>query len=184
MRCLGVAIFCSVTLFSSGTNSAGFGTTVPISVELASAMSGSLFPIALELEPSHVFLTQPQLVFLDEKRIGMVTRFQIYDHRPKLGIALSETGQLFVTGELDYDTQNRLIMLRQPKLEKLEFDRQNKAAKQFTREIKNAWSTLITDPIQSEIPPHPYLSPLKDYLQDLSYDGTSIYLQLNTDSAR
>ena len=176
-------IYClySLILFSSGAGSAGIGTTVPISLELASAMSGSLFPIALDLEASHVFLTRPQLVFVDEKRIGMATRFQIYDHRPELNIALSETGQVYVTGELDYDIENRLIILHQPRLEKLEFDRQNKASIRFTRELKSAWTMLVTDPMQSEIPPHPYLSPFKDYLQNISYDGKSIYLQLNTD---
>ena len=92
MRWLRFCILYSLILSSAGAGSAGIGTTVPISVELASAMSSSLFPVALDLEPSHVFLTQPQLVFLDEKRIGLTTRFQIYDHRPEQGIALSETG--------------------------------------------------------------------------------------------
>ncbi|MFT4822831.1 MAG: hypothetical protein ACI9J0_000747 [Cryomorphaceae bacterium] len=182
MRYLGYCTLYCLTLFSSGAGSAGFGTVVPISAELASAMTGSLFPVALDLEPTRVFLTQPQLVFLDQKRIGLTTRFQIYDHRPEQGIAASETGQVSVSGALDYDIQNRLIVLHQPKLEKLEFDRKNKASEHFQAMIKHAWSTQISDPIRSQIPPHPYLSPFQDYLQDLTYDGKSIYLQMSLDA--
>jgi len=163
--------------------SSGIGTTIPISVELASAMSGSLFPVALDLEPSRVFLTRPQLAFLDEHRIGLSARFQIYDHRPELGIALSETGQVFVSGKLDYDSGEKKIVLHQPRLETLEFDRSNEASAQFTRDINGAWSSLISDPIRSEIPPHPYLSPFKDYVQGIGYDGQAIYLLISTSAS-
>jgi hypothetical protein len=45
-------------------------------------------------------------------------------------------------------------------------------------ESKAAWTAQATNPIRSELPPHPYLLPFKENMQDLSYDGTSINLEI------
>jgi len=46
-------------------------------------------------------------------------------------------------------------------------------------QLKAAWSAQVTNPIRTELPPHPYILPFKNNIQDLSYDGKVINLAIS-----
>ena len=166
-------------LVISGKTYAAAGTTVPISAELGTSIAADLFPVTVKLTPGNLFLTEPVLLYLDQGRIGMQVRFQAYDHRPAQGIAISEMGRALFSGKIGYDPGTRQILLHDPSINKLEFDHKNDVTQRLLAQLKGAWSTQVTNPIRSELPPHPYLIPFKNNIQDLSYDGKSINLTLS-----
>lgn len=156
----------------------GFGTLVPISAELGTSIASSLFPVTITLNEGKLFLTKPTLLFLDDKRLGMQVTFQAYDHRPQQGIALSETGRAWVSGELDFDPVTRQVLLQGATLDKLEFDRDSEISAQFSTQVSATWQAQVTDPIRSELPAHPYIVPIKENIDDISYDGQNITISL------
>ena len=172
-----VLIACSLLLLCGQASAAT--TTVPISAELGNSIAADLFPVTIKLTPGNVFLTEPRLLFLDQGRIGMQVRFQAYDHRPAQGIAISEVGNATFSGRVGYDPGTRQILLHEPKIDKLEFDRKNEVTRRFLAQLKSAWSTQVTNPIRAELPPHPYLIPFKNNIQDLAYDGKNINLTIS-----
>ena len=172
-----VLIACSLFLLSAKASAAA--TTVPISAELGNSIAADLFPVTIKLTPGSVFLTEPRLLFLDQGRIGMQVRFQAYDHRPEQGIAISELGRAAFSGRVGYDPGTRQILLYEPRIDKLEFDRKSEVTRRLLAQLKSAWSTQVTNPIRAELPPHPYLIPFKNNIQDLVYDGTSINLTIS-----
>lgn len=156
----------------------GFGTQVPISAELGTSIAVSLFPVTIPLNQGKVFLTKPSLLFLDDERLGMQVTFQAYDHRPQQGIALSETGRARVSGVLGFDPVTRQVLLQRATLDKVEFDRSGEVSEQFSAQISATWQAQITDPIRSELPAHPYITPIKENIEDISYDGQNITINL------
>jgi len=165
-------------LISAAPAYSGIGTTVPISAELGTSIAGDNFPLTVKIGKGSLFLTDPTVLFIDDKRIGMQVRFQAYDHRPAEGIAVSEMGRAQFSGELDYDPGARQILLHEPKIDKLEFDRDNAATKRLLSQLEATWSAQVKNPIRSELPQHPYVLPFKENVQDLSYDGNSINLTI------
>ena len=131
-----------------------------------------------KLNKGKLFLTKPSLLFLDNERLGMQVAFQAYDHRPQQGIALSETGRAWVSGVLDFDPVTRQVLLQRATLDKLEFDRSGEVSAQFSAQISATWQAQITDPIRSELPAHPYIMPIKVNIEDISYDGQNITINL------
>ena len=154
----------------------GQGTTLPISAELGSSIAADLFPITLTLSNGNVFLTEPRLLFRDDQRVSMQASFQAYDHRPEEGIAVSETGHAIISGSLDYDRVSRQILLHDPRIDELTFDQTSDVTQDMHHRMKTAWSAVVTNPIRSEIPAHPYTLLIKDNIRALSYDGKSINL--------
>jgi hypothetical protein len=171
-------ITCSL-LTLSGTASAASRTTVPISAELSTGIAGDLFPVTVKLTEGNLFLTEPVALFLDDGRIGIQVRYQAYDHRPAQGIAISEMGRAAFSGKIGYDLATRQILLHDPKIDKLEFDRKSEVTQRMLTQLKDAWHTQVTNPIRAELPPHPYLIPFKNNIQDLSYDGKNINLTIS-----
>ena len=163
---------------STGKTYAGIGTTVPVSAESGTSIAANLFPVTVELNNGNLFLTDPVVLFLDDRRIGMRVRFQAYDHRPAQGVAISEMGRALISGELDYDPATRQILLREPAIDKLEFDQDSAVTRRFFAELKAAWAAQVADPMRAEIPPHPYILPFKEHIQDISYDGKNINLKI------
>lgn len=164
---LGVARVCSAT-----------ETTVPISAELATSIAADLFPVTLRVSNANLFLTTPILLFHGKQRIAMQVRMQAYDHRPGEGVAISEMGQARISGILDYDSDSRQILLHDPRIDELEFDRSSDVTVAMKHAIRAAWNTQVTDPIRSEIPTHPYTILIKDNIRTLSYDGQVINLKV------
>lgn len=162
----------------AGAARAAFNTTVPITEESASSIAVSLFPVALTLEQTNLFLTNPQVMFLDSERIGVRAALQAYDHRPDEGIAISETGRAMLSGRVSYDRVTRQVLLHDARVEQLDFDRHSAATQRFSRELRAAWSAQVTNPIRTDLPPHPYLMPFRDNIDDIRYDGTHISLVL------
>jgi hypothetical protein len=182
LNALRVSVFLVVTacssIFSIGSAHSALETTVPISAESGTGIAANLFPVSVKLSRGSLFLTDPTLLFLDETRIGMEVRVQAYDHRPNEGIAVSEMGQALLSGRLGFDPATRQFLLHEPKLDRLIFDRDNSVTQRWQTELNAAWKVQITNPIRSDIPPHPYLLPFKENIQGLSYDGSFINLKI------
>ena len=173
---LAIAAFALLTC--TGKAYTAIETTVPVSAELGTNIAGNLFPVTVKLSNGNLFLTDPVLLFIDNERIGIRVRFQAYDHRPTQSIAISETGTALLSGRLGYDPGARQILLHDPTMEKFEFDRNSEVTQRFRAEVNALWLAQVTNPIRSEIPPHAYLYPFRDYIQDISYDGTNINLKI------
>lgn len=153
-------------------------TVVRISAELGTGIAADLFPVTLSLSPENVFLTEPVVLFNDPVRIAMQVRFQAYDHRPQQHIAISETGSAAISGRLGFDATAHQVLLYDARLDSLQFDKQNAETSRLTSLLKSAWSRQLLNPIRADIPPHPYLLPFKNNIQDLSYNGKNIELTL------
>ena len=171
---IATCVLCSIT----GSVSAASSTIVPISAELGTGIASDLFPVTLKLSPTHVRLTQPSLQFGNPVRIGMQVRFQAYDHRPEQNIAISETGQAAISGRVGFDPVTRQVLLYDAKLDTLQFDSNNAVTDRLSAELKSRWAAQVTNPIRADLPPHPYLLPFRNNIQDLSYDGNSLKLTL------
>lgn len=171
-------IACSLLIVTGKAYSAT-GTTMAISAELATGIAGDLFPVSIKLAPGNLFLTNPVALFLDGGRIGMQVRFQAYDHRPAQDIAISEMGGALFSGKLGYDLGTRQILLHDPRIDKLQFDQKNEVTQRLFSELKAAWSAQVANPIRADLPPHPYLLPFRNNIQDISYDGKSINLTIS-----
>lgn len=165
--------------FVTGESVSAQGTSVPISAGLATGIAADLFPVTVKLSQANLFLTNPVALFLDDGRIAMQVRFQAYDHRPAQGIAISEMGQATFSGILGYDSGTRKILLTDPAIEALDFDQENAVTQHLLSEMNTTWSAQVTNPIRAEIPPHPYLLPFANNIQNLSYNGKNIILTLS-----
>jgi hypothetical protein len=157
---------------------AGFGTTVPVSAETATNIARSLFPVSLKAGTDNLFLTNPVVIFIDDRRIGLQAHLQAYDHRPEQGIAISEEGQAVVSGEVGYDPKTRQILLFSPRIDKLAFDNDSDVTKRLRAQVLAAWEAQVTNPIRAEVPPHPFIAPFKDGIQDVTYEKRSIFIQV------
>ena len=173
-----LAIWLCLSLPVSPLVQAQMGTTVEVSQELATSVAQSLFPITVKLDRGNLFLTDPSVAYIDGKRIALQSRFQAYDHRPTQKVAMSEMGSAVISGELDYDTASREILLHNPHIDKLEFDRTNLNSTSFSTAINTAWTEQVENSLRSEIPPHPYVITFKDNIKDITYDGQNINLQI------
>ena len=166
------------TLVFATPGRAGFGTTVPVSAETATNIARSLFPVSLSVGAGKLFLTNPVIIFLDDRRIGLQAHLQAYDHRPQEGIAISEEGQVLVSGEVGYDPRTREVLLYAPRIDKLTFDNESEVTKRQRAEVQGAWEAQVTNPIRAEVPPHPFITPFKDGIQDVTYEKRSIFIQV------
>lgn len=137
-----------------------------------------MFPVTIKLSQGNLFLTEPTILFLNPQRVGLRLGFQAYDHRPQLGIAVSETGSAQLSGALGYDPVTRQILLLDPRIDNVEFDGNNDATRRFLAAMQAAWAEQVTNPLRAVLPPHPYLLPIRNNIQSLAYDGTNIVLTL------
>lgn len=170
-------ILCAM-LMAPARAAADIGTTIAISAELGTSIAGELFPETIELTAGNLFLTQPKLLYLDNGRVGLQLQFQAYDHRPAQGVAISETGYTEVSGTLGYDSATRQVLLHNPRLDTLEFDRKTALTDRLRNTLKADWSAQLTNPIRAELPPHPYLLPFRNNIADIAYDGKNINLKI------
>jgi hypothetical protein len=173
-----IGLITYMLMINAGPAFSGIGTTVPISAELGTGIAADQFPLTVKMDQGKLFLTEPRVLFIDNKRIGIQVRFQAYDHRPAEGIAVSEMGRAQFSGELGYDPGARQVLLHKPKIDKLEFDRDSQVTQRLLGELQATWAEQVTNPIRSELPQHPYVLPFKENIQDLSYDGKSINLSI------
>lgn len=182
MKKLRPALACLLVALATGMVTApgyaGFGTTIPVSEETATSIARSLFPVALKAGTGKLFLTNPVVIFIDDKRIGLQAHLQAYDHRPEQGIAISEEGQVAVSGEVGYDPQTRQILLYEPRIDKLAFDDESDITKRQRAEVQAAWKAQVTNPIRAEMPPHPIILQFKEVIQDVVYDKRSILIKV------
>lgn len=179
LRASAVTIAVCCLLLATGRTYAATGASVLISAEMGTSIASDLFPVTVKLSQGNLFLTKPALKFLDQRRIGMQVKFQAYNHQPELGIAVSETGVALLSGALAYDPVNRQILLQDPRIDNIRFDRSNEDTRRFLTAMQTAWTAQVTNPIRSALPPHPYLLPIRNNIQDISYDGNNIALMLS-----
>ena len=83
-----------------------------------------------------------------------------------------------ISGGLDFDPEARQILLHNPSIDALEFDRQNKASRGFSSDIAENWSNQVTNPMRTDIPPHPYIIMFKDSISNVSYNGQNINIEI------
>lgn len=157
---------------------AAFATTVPVSADTATSIARSLFPVSVRAATRNLFLTDPVVIFISDRRIGLQAQFQAYDHRPEEGVAISETGQLVVSGEVGFDPKTRQVLLYEPRIDKLLFDTQSKLTQRLHAEVQAEWKAQVSNPIRAEIPPHPFIAPFKEGIQDITYENRSIFVQV------
>ena len=157
---------------------AGFGTTVPVSAETATNIARSFFPVSLSVGAGKLFLTNPVIIFIDDRRIGLQAHLQAYEHRPEAGIAVSEEGQVLVSGEVGYDLKTREVLLYAPRIDKLTFNNESEVTRRQRAEVQGAWESQVTNPIRAPVPPHPFILPFKDGIQDVTYEKRSIFIQV------
>lgn len=157
---------------------AGFGTSVPISAELATSIARSMFPQGLMLVRGNLLLSDPAVVFVDMKRVAVRMQFQAYDYRPEAGVALSENGRAVLSGEVGWDVLTRQILLFNPRLDELVFDRETTFSGEVRGTIVKAWQDQVSNPVRADLPPHPYILPFEQGIQDISYGSEGIVIQV------
>ena len=87
---------------------------------------------------------------------------------------VSETGSAQISGGVDYDPVSQQILLHNPAIDDLKFDRSTPASGEFNQQIRAAWQNQINNPMRSDLPPHPYLALVKNNIQSIAYNGESI----------
>tara|TARA_R110001599_G_C12277382_1_gene663213 strand:+ start:5828 stop:6391 length:564 start_codon:yes stop_codon:yes gene_type:complete len=157
---------------------AGFATTVPVSADSATSIARSLFPISVASGTGTLFLTDPTVVFIDDRRLGLKVHFQAYENRPEMGIAISEKGQALVSGEVGYDPASKQVLLYNASIDELVFDSESAVTQRLRADIQSAWKAQFSNPIRADLPPHPLILPFRDGIQDVNYDRRSIYVQV------
>lgn len=173
-----LVLFCLLSTLNPGKTLAVSSTQLPLSVELATSLAEQSFPLTINLDSGKLFLTEPVVLFMDADNIGLRVRLQAYDHRPAEGIATSEMGLAIISATPGYDPVARRILLQQPKLVELKFDRENPASKSFDQAARELWNTQAENTVRARLPQHPYIAPFRSYISDVSYDGKNILLKL------
>ncbi len=154
-------------------------STVSITQPSATSIASQLFPAGIELTTGKLLITEPEVIFIDAERLAVKVKLQAYDHRPAQNIALSERGWAKLSGRLAFDRDSREILLHNPKMDALEFDRQTAASKNFRADIANNWANQVGNPVRAELPPHPYIVLFRDNISDISYDGEAINVEIS-----
>lgn len=177
---LGAAYLLAIgAIFSPGISvGAGFATTVPVSADSATNIARSLFPVSFAAGTGTLFLTNPVVIFIDDRRLGLQVRFQAYENRPDKGIAISEEGQALVSGEVGYDATGKQVLLYDARIDKLVFDRDSTVTQRLRADIQSAWRAQISNPIRADLPPHPLILPFRESIEDVTYAKRSIYIQV------
>ena len=158
--------------------SAGFATTVPVSEASATNIARSLFPVSLAAGSGTLFLTNPVVIFIDDRRLGLQVHFQAYENRPEKGVVISEEGQALVSGEVGYDPRSKQVLLYEARIDELVFDTDSAVTRGLRADIQSAWQAQVSNPIRADLPPHPLILPFKDGIQDVTYEKRSIYIQV------
>lgn len=162
----------------AGPVAAGFATTVPVSSESATSIARSFFPVTLAVGSGKLFLTEPVVVFVDDRRLALEFKLQAYEHRPEQGIAISEQGRARVSGEMGFDPKSRQVLLYEPRLDQLAFDAPSAVTRRLQAEVQAAWLAQVSNPIRADLPPHPFIAPFREGIQDISYQKHNIFIQV------
>ena len=166
------------TLLPAIVATAGFTTTVPVSADSATNIARGLFPVSFAAGTGTLFLTDPTVIFIDDRRLGLQVHFQAYENRPEKGIAISEEGQALVSGEVGYDPVSKQVLLYNASIDKLIFDAESAVTQRLRADIQSAWKAQFSNPIRADLPPHPLILPFRDGIRDVNYDRRSIYIQV------
>ena len=169
-------IACYLLLLASAHAHAVIETTVPISAELGTSIAVEAFPVNVPLSQGNVYLTEPLMRFLDAGRIAIQVKLQAYDHRPSEGFAISETGQATLSAKIGYDPIARQVLLRDPRIDDLRFDRDSDVTRDLDRRVRQEWAARVDNPLRTELPPHPFLVPFRNNIKDIAYDGENVEL--------
>jgi hypothetical protein len=70
------------------------------------------------------------------------------------------------------------VLLYSPRLDQLDFENPGEVTKRLRAEVQAAWDAQVSNPIRAEVPPHPFILPFKDGIQDVTYQKQSIYIQV------
>lgn len=167
-----------LALLTAGGASAGFSSSVPVSAELATSMARSMFPQAFKLGQVNLFLSEPAVLFPDASRVMVRMRVQAYDHRPEQGVALSEEGTAVLSGRPGFDPATRQVLLFEPRLNEMQFDHDNAFTRAVRQGVEREWRARVSDPVRTELPPHPYIQPFRSGIRDIRYGQEGLVIQL------
>jgi hypothetical protein len=181
-RTLFLSVFALITIIAStllrNPAFSAINSVVPVSQALATSIASNLFPVGLELNTGNLLVTAPEVIFVNTERLALKVKIQAYYHRAKQDIAISEMGWAQISGELDFDAETRQILLKNPSIDSLSFDRKNKASENFHTDISDNWLSQVTNPMRTDIPAHPYIILFKDNIKNVTYDGQNINIEI------
>ena len=160
---------------------AAFGTTVPISAELATSIANSLFPQTVPLSKNSLYVSDPIVLYpkLDtgknstipvSPRLRLLLNVQSLRRQADNSLKASAPGQAEVSGELGFDAITRQILLINPSIDRLQLGPGDPDVNAFRQELDRQWDEQVTNPMRIDLPPHPYLIPFRQGIKDVRLD--------------
>jgi len=159
---------------------AAFGTTVPISAELATNIANSLFPQTVPLSENSLYLSDPIVLYANpgtatsshptRPRLRLQLNVQSLRRQADSTLKASAPGQAEVSGELGFDAISRQILLINPSIDRLQLGPGDPDGQAFREELDRQWDEQVTNPMRIDLPPHPYLIPFRQGIKDIRLD--------------
>ena len=177
-----LALIASLLLCSVNTM-AGFGTTVPVTADVATSIAGSVFPQTIALDKGSLYVSEPLVIYPDPtangpKRISLQVNVQVLQRQPDQTLVATLPARAQLSGEVGYDRETAQILLINARVESLEFDPAEKNAEQLRIDLDRNWKERITNPLRVDVPAHPYLLPFKQGIRDISFQEQGIVVDV------
>lgn len=164
--------------------SAGFGTTVPVTADVATSIAGSAFPQTIALDKNSLYVSEPLATYPDAaattgpRRISLQVNVQILQRQPDQTLVATLPARAQLSGEVGYDRETTQILLINPQIDSLEFDPAETNAEQIRADLNRNWNERITNPLRVDVPAHPYLLPFKQGIRDISFQEQGIVVDV------
>ena len=159
---------------------AAFGTTVPISVELATSIAATVFPQTVPLRQNSLYVSNPVVFYANPgtatssnrapPRLRLQLNVQSLRRQADNTLKASAPGQAEVSGELGFDATTGQILLINPSIDRLELGSGDPDRRAFREELDKQWNEQVTNPMRIDLPPHPYLIPFRQGIKDIRLD--------------
>ena len=169
-----------VLMLATQSAAAAFGTTVPISAELATSIATSLSPQTVPLSENRLYVSNPVVLYANPgtatssnpapPRLRLQLNVQSLRRQADNTLKASAPGQAEVSGELGFDAITRQILLINPSIDRLELGPGDPDRQAFRQELDRQWEKQVTNPMRIDLPPHPYLIPFRQGIKDIRLD--------------
>ncbi|MEP0202414.1 MAG: hypothetical protein ABJ084_06485 [Halioglobus sp.] len=165
---------------ASQTSFAVFGTTVPISAELATNIANSVFPQTVPLRENSLYVSNPVVLYTSpdankasgqaSPRLRLQLNIQSLRRQADNTLKANAPGQAEVSGELGFDPITRQILLINPSIDSLQLGPGDLDGQALREELDRQWAEQVTNPMRIELPAHPYLIPFRQGIKDIRLD--------------